>query len=97
MLAKSKSGKRVRMPSAAEDAEITAAALSDPDAAPLTDAEWETIKPTLTRGRGRPVGSEKESTTLRLDMEVLEYFRASGKGWQTRINDALKDWVQTHK
>lgn len=41
--------------------------------------------------RGRPKSdSPKEMTTLRLDPEVLAYFKASGSGWQTRINDALR-------
>jgi len=32
----------------------------------------------------------KEQVTLRIDQEVLEYFQASGPGWQDRINDALR-------
>lgn len=44
--------------------------------------------------RGRPVGSgqgaEKERITIRLDHDVLAKFRATGPGWQSRINDALK-------
>ena len=64
-------------------------------AQPLTDAEWEKVKPRLRRGR--PPGSgTKAQVTLRLDVDVLEKFKASGEGWQTRINDALKSWVQTH-
>lgn len=83
------------LPTPAEDAAITAAALADPDAVPLTDAEWEQVKPLVRRGR--PLGSgTKTQVTLRLDVEVLEKFRASGDGWQTRINEALKSWVQTH-
>lgn len=47
--------------------------------------------------RGRPLGSgTKAQVTLRLDVDVVDKFRASGDGWQTRINDALKSWVQTH-
>ena len=83
------------LPTAAEDAVITAAANSDPDAHPFTDAEWEQVRPLVRRGR--PLGSgSKAQVTLRLDVEVLEAFRATGEGWQTRINDALKNWVQTH-
>ena len=83
------------MPTPAEDAAITAAALADPDAAPFTDAQWEQAKPLVRRGR--PLGSgSKTQVTLRLDVEVLEKFKASGEGWQTRINEALKSWVQTH-
>ncbi len=83
------------LPTPAEDAAITAAALADPDARPFTDAEWAQVKPLVRRGR--PLGSgSKTQVTLRLDSEVLEKFRASGDGWQTRINEALKSWVRTH-
>ncbi len=83
------------LPTPAEDAAITAAAMADPDARPFTDAEWEEVKPLVRRGR--PLGSgSKTQVTLRLDVEVLEKFRASGDGWQTRINEALKSWVRTH-
>lgn len=83
------------LPTPAEDTAITAAALSDPDAVPFTNAEWAQVKP-LAR-RGRPLGSgSKTQVTLRLDVEVIQKFKASGDGWQTRINDALKSWVQNH-
>lgn len=83
------------LPTPAEDAAITAAALADSDAVPLTDAEWAQVKPLVRRGR--PLGSgSKTQVTLRLDVEVVEKFRASGDGWQTRINEALKSWVRTH-
>ncbi len=39
---------------------------------------------------GRPPGSNKEQVTLRLDKDILDRFRASGPGWQSRINDALR-------
>ncbi|MEX1166363.1 MAG: BrnA antitoxin family protein [Hydrogenophaga sp.] len=82
------------MPTPAEDAAITAAAMADPDAAPFTDAEWAKVKPLVRRGR--PLGSgTKTQVTLRLDVEVVEKFRASGEGWQTRINEVLKSWVRT--
>ena len=85
----------IRLPTPAEDSAITAAAMADPDAVPFTDAEWEQVKPLVRRGR--PLGSgTKTQVTLRLDVEVVEKFRASGDGWQTRINEALKSWVQTH-
>jgi uncharacterized protein (DUF4415 family) len=44
---------------------------------------------TKLRG-GRPPGSNKRSVSLRLDLDVLEKFRATGPGWQTRINEALR-------
>lgn len=52
------------------------------------------------RGAGRPVGSikpdRKVPTTIRLSPEVSSAFRATGHGWQTRIDAALKDWLRTH-
>ena len=44
MFLKTKSGRRIELPTLEEDAAITAAAMSDPDAIPLTDAEWEAVK-----------------------------------------------------
>ncbi|QIW15925.1 hypothetical protein A4G20_06050 [Pasteurellaceae bacterium RH1A] len=37
----------------------------------------------------------KQSVTLRLSPEILEKFRATGKGWQSRLNDVLLDYVKT--
>lgn len=39
---------------------------------------------------GRPKGAVKEAVSIRLDQDVLAKFRATGPGWQTRINDALR-------
>lgn len=47
--------------------------------------------------RGRPRKAQpKRSTTLRLDADVLSAFRASGRGWQSRINAALREWIAKH-
>lgn len=47
--------------------------------------------------RGRPVGSgTKEQVAIRFDRDVVAAFRAAGPGWQTRMNDALRDWLRTH-
>jgi len=43
------------------------------------------------RPRGRPMKTEpKEKVTLRLDADVVRFFRTGGAGWQTRLNDALR-------
>jgi uncharacterized protein (DUF4415 family) len=48
--------------------------------------------------RGRPkAASTKERITIRLSPDVVQTFRASGDGWQTRVDAALKDWLKTHK
>lgn len=46
--------------------------------------------PVVRRGRGKQVAPTKVSTTIRLDADVLAYFRSTGDGYQTRINDALR-------
>ena len=49
------------------------------------------------RCAGRPTGSgNKEQVALRIDKDVLSSFRAGGAGWQTRMNDALREWLETH-
>ena len=48
--------------------------------------------------RGRPVADKrKELVSVRYDPEVLAAFRASGPGWQARLNAALADWLKTHR
>jgi uncharacterized protein (DUF4415 family) len=39
---------------------------------------------------GRPAGSTKRAISIRLDADVIEKFKATGPGWQSRINEALK-------
>lgn len=47
------------------------------------------------RSRGRPKSeSPKRQVTIRLDADVLDALRATGPGWQTRVNDALREWLQ---
>jgi len=45
----------------------------------------------MHRSRGRPPKADKKvNQTLRMDADVLEAYRQEGKGWQTRINDVLR-------
>ena len=46
--------------------------------------------------RGAQKAPTKVSTTIRLSPDVLAAFKSEGNGWQTRIDTALKDWLQTH-
>ena len=47
--------------------------------------------------RGRPKAAvTKERITIRLSPDVLSAFRASGSGWQTRMDAALRDWLRDH-
>ena len=48
--------------------------------------------------RGRPLKSDKKrQLTLRLSPEVVDYFKSSGPGWQTRMDEALKEYVESHR
>jgi uncharacterized protein (DUF4415 family) len=61
--------------------------LSDADAAALL----------VSKRPGRPkLESPKKYTGLRLDQDIIDTFKLTGNGWQTRINNALRDWLKTH-
>ena len=48
--------------------------------------------------RGRPAGTgAKSTTTIRLDNDILSLFKSTGRGWQTRVNNALREWLKEHK
>ena len=49
-----------------------------------------------SRTRGAQKAPTKERITIRLSPEVVAPFRATGDGWQTRLDAALKDWLKTH-
>lgn len=56
----------------------------------------EALQATL-RKRGRPVAeSTKERITIRLSPEIVDKFRSTGPGWQTRVDAALADWLKEH-
>jgi len=48
------------------------------------------------RGRGKQKAPTKISTTVRFDADVIAAFRATGSGWQTRMNEVLKEWLKEH-
>ena len=82
------------MPTNEEDAAIKLGIALDPDTHELSDAELKQLRPM----RGRPVGSgTKVQMTMRFDADVIEVFKQAGDGWQTRMNDALRDWLSTHR
>jgi uncharacterized protein (DUF4415 family) len=83
---KTLSGRILRLPTDEEDARIRAGIAADPDTHEVSDTEF-----ALMRRRGRPLGSgTKTQITLRIDTDIVEKFKASGEGWQTRINDVLR-------
>lgn len=69
----------------------------DADDQPASAEELRLGVAAARRARGRPAGSgSKEQVAIRFDHEVLAAFRSAGPGWQTRMNDALKDWLKHH-
>jgi uncharacterized protein (DUF4415 family) len=70
------------------DADIVKAVSEDPDAAPL-DTDWMQARLVMPPG--------KEIVTLRLDRDVLDWFREQGKGYQIRINAVLRAFYQSRK
>lgn len=68
----------------------------DENERPLTREEMQAGIEAYRKQRGRPVGSDKESTTIRFDHDILAAFRAGGPGWQTRMNAALRQWLKNH-
>jgi uncharacterized protein (DUF4415 family) len=67
------------------DDDIARAVADDPDAAPL-DIDWTQARLSLPPG--------KDSVTLRIDRDVLEWLRSQGKGYQTLINQVLRAWYE---
>lgn len=90
------------------DAEITAAALSDPDTVPPAEGDApfagksgrealaalfpaKTVEALLSPRRGRPKSERpKIQFTARFDADIVEHFRSGGKGWQVRMEEALR-------
>lgn len=69
----------------------------DEDDRPATEQELAAGLEIARRSRGRPAGSgSKEQVAIRFDRDVLTAFRKAGPGWQTRMNDALREWLKTH-
>ena len=70
---------------------------SDRDDAPnLSGDGWPEKFARAPVRRGRPpVARPKVSTTIRLSPDVIDHFKAGGRGWQTRIDEALREWIGT--
>ncbi|MBU6291982.1 MAG: BrnA antitoxin family protein [Burkholderiales bacterium] len=81
---------------------VTATTWTDPDDAPeLNDEFFERAdeydgQKLIKRGRP-PSTSTKISTTIRFDAEIVAAFRADGPGWQSRMNDALREWLSQRR
>jgi uncharacterized protein (DUF4415 family) len=79
---------------------------TDGEVRELDDADLKRVRPasevlsprllSKLKARGPQKAPTKERITIRLSPEVLARFRATGEGWQTRVDVALKDWLHTH-
>lgn len=84
--------KNIKRPATEESRQIDKAIISDPDTWEATDEEFAKAK------RGRPkLLAPKEAISIRLDPDILAYFRAKGRNWQTAINDELRAVVEKQR
>jgi uncharacterized protein (DUF4415 family) len=84
------------MPTVAEDRAITTAARSDSDAQPLTPTQLKAMVP-MRALRGRPKSENKKLLlSVRYSPEVIEYFKSTGDGWQSRMDGVLLNYVARH-
>jgi len=70
------------------DEDIARAVADDPDVAPL-DLDWSQARVVMPPG--------KENVTLRVDRDVLAWFRGTGKGFHTRMNAVLRAYMEAHR
>jgi len=107
---KTRSGRVVELPSPEEDARINAGIAQDPDNPELDDDWFkrarpakEVLPPEVYEGlvamrkpgqRGPQKAPTKVQVNIRLSPEVVEYFKAGGDGWQTRIDEHLREFVR---
>ena len=71
------------------DEEIERAIAEDPDAAPILDADW-------FRNAELVIPTAKVATSMRVDGDVMEWFKGQGRGWQTRMNAVLRAYAKAH-
>ena len=69
------------------DEDIERAIAEDPDAAPILDAEW-------FRNAELVYPAAKVPTSMRVDGDVMDWFKAQGRGWQTRMNAVLRAYAK---
>jgi uncharacterized protein (DUF4415 family) len=94
--------RQYRLNTPAEEARIQLGIKNDSDNPELTPRQLARMRPfrelQAERRLGRPKSTlHKEPVTVRLDPEILEFFRSGGPGWQTRMNAALAEYVRRHR
>jgi uncharacterized protein (DUF4415 family) len=90
-------------PTPEEDERINAGIAADPDTWELTDEDFASMRPmsetnpelleAIRRSRGKQKTPTKIATSIRLSENVLEAYKQSGPGWQSRIDQDLQDIV----
>jgi uncharacterized protein (DUF4415 family) len=84
----------LRLPTDEEDARIRAGIAADPDTHEVSDAEFALMR----RRPGRPAAAVvRPMLSIRVDPDIAAALRASGKGWQTRVNALLRQAVEQGK
>ena len=87
-----------------EDRHIKEGIASDPDAFEMTDEMFARARPASEthprvvdayKRRGKQKKPKKMPVYIRLDNDIVEYYKADGKGWQTKINDALRKSINS--
>ncbi len=86
-----------------EETAINVGIAQDPDAPEWTEEDWARARPAIEvhpelvewslRRRGKQKAPTKELISIRLDPDITAYFRAGGPGWQTRLNDTLRQAI----
>lgn len=71
------------------DDDIERAIAQDPDAAPILNAEW-------FRNAELVIPASKVATSIRVDGDVMDWFKTQGRGWQTRMNAVLRAYAKAH-
>jgi len=71
----------------------------DEDDRPATSEELQAVLEGYRKRKGGRPRKEKPKrlVSIRFSQEVLEYFRATGPGWQTRMDEALKEWIKSRR
>jgi len=93
---KTRSGRVLELPTPEENEAINRGIAADPDTFEVSDEDFKKMKRRGMRGRPR-LETPKVLLSVRYDADIVEAFKASGDGWQTRMNDALRDWLKDHQ
>ena len=95
MQVKSKSGREFLLPTPEENNAINTGIAADPDTCELSDAGFKQLK-RMPGQRGNQKMPTKVHVSMRISPEVVSYFKAQGQGWQTRMDEALKEYIAKH-